>query len=96
MLGINGLYLDTPFINKILKDPLDTTVWFVCLFIIIWGMPNSQQIMARYRPSVKSLKEPLRRFQWRPTWQWALLTIVLAALSLNEMEKISEFLYFQF
>ncbi len=96
MAGINGLGLDNPFVNEILRKPMRLLPWFVVLFMIVWGMPNTQQIMARYRPGVQLIREPIGRLQWRPTWGWAFVTIILALVSLEKMEQISEFLYFQF
>jgi alginate O-acetyltransferase complex protein AlgI len=72
--------------------------------LIVWLMPNSQQVMRRYFPSIglrgllakTSTPGPRRFWQWRPTWQWTVFTVILVMGSIYEFDKVSEFIYFQF
>ncbi len=71
------------------------------LWAIAWSWPNTQQLMRRYEPALDVYRFELpsvwwQRFQWQPTVAWALLIAVLAVWSLIGMNKVSEFLYFQF
>ena len=72
--------------------------------LIVWLLPNSQQVMRRYFPAVglrgllakTSMPGPRRFWQWRPTWQWTVFTTLLVVGSIYEFDKVSEFIYFQF
>jgi D-alanyl-lipoteichoic acid acyltransferase DltB (MBOAT superfamily) len=69
------------------------------LFAIIWMLPNTQQILARYNPAdgVVALDSWLgRRLLWRPSAGWGLLIGGAFLLALIYMEDTSRFLYFQF
>ncbi len=77
--------------------PVGDVLWLVGLYAIVWGAPNTQQIMRLSDPALGKV-QPGRWpvLQWRPNWQWALvggMTAVLAVLGIGGM---SEFLYFQF
>jgi len=66
--------------------------------MICWAMPNTQQIMERYRPAYKVYDhEPGKAFfRWRPTYRWVMVTGMLACWAIILMNRVSEFLYFQF
>ena len=67
------------------------------LFAIIWLLPNTQQILARYNPAVRAANTWIgRRLLWRPTAGWAVFIGVGFLLALIYMEDTSRFLYFQF
>lgn len=79
----------------------DAILWSVALLLVVWFLPNTQQIMARYKPAfeiypgeIKSVR--YRILQWRPTIGWLSLVAVGATLSIFSLVKVSEFLYFQF
>ncbi len=68
--------------------------------LIVWGLPNTQQILANYHPSL-GLTEYDRRpgwinLRWQPRPAWALGLAVMLLLSLIHFEDPSTFLYFQF
>jgi alginate O-acetyltransferase complex protein AlgI len=69
-------------------------------FIIVWAMPNTQQILGRYRPALGLPADvPLsgeRRWQWRPTRGWLAAGIATAVVALLSISELSEFIYFQF
>ncbi len=83
--------------DRALLRPLGDLAWLAGLYAIIWGAPNTQQIMLLADPALGKVQPgrwPL--LQWRPNWQWALVggaTAILAVLGIGGM---SEFLYFQF
>lgn len=81
-------------------------------FLVIWLMPNVHQMFLRYRPvcddadpyvfsSTNKTKETwlekIHQFlPWRFSHQRAWVTGILFAIALMGMDRISEFLYFQF
>lgn len=74
-------------------------LWFVLLFIIAFYMPNTQQIMHRYRPvfeNRKNYQAKTVKVTWRPTLKWSLITSFLFVYATLSLTRISEFLYFQF
>jgi D-alanyl-lipoteichoic acid acyltransferase DltB (MBOAT superfamily) len=71
----------------------------IFLFAIIWLLPNTQQVLARYAPAdgVRALDDWMgRRLQWRPNAGWAIVIGGAFLLALIYMEDTSRFLYFQF
>ncbi|HJM51746.1 MAG TPA: MBOAT family protein [Alphaproteobacteria bacterium] len=87
---------------------LESLVWLVGWLIVLWQAPNTQQLMARYEPAYEFDEEkmaedpvpPLLRGRWplfwRPGLGWALAIGVMFALALLNLNRVSEFLYYQF
>lgn len=96
MAGVHGLGTDGAFANHLVDRPENVMVALAVLIMFAWFAPNTQQIMARHRPTVEPVEEPAQRLRWRPNWAWTLIGVVLAMWSLLSMTRISEFLYFQF
>ncbi len=67
---------------------------------IVWAMPNTQQILAPFKPSLHLSPSDLRpgfiRFTWRPAPAWSLAIGILLLFTLVKMQDPSAFLYFQF
>ncbi|MDQ6771102.1 MAG: MBOAT family protein [Gemmatimonadota bacterium] len=79
------------------------TFWLAGLAAITWLAPNTQQIMARFRPTLDGSKQ----HEADPGWQWykwfpsplqAIIQILLILVSIMTMVvgRSSEFIYFQF
>jgi D-alanyl-lipoteichoic acid acyltransferase DltB (MBOAT superfamily) len=67
------------------------------LFMIIWFLPNTQQIMARADPVLRPTPRPAPGFMlWQHNLPWALLMGALAFIAIMSLGGTSEFLYFQF
>ena len=70
--------------------------------LIVWLAPNTQEIMARYAPSLpfdRRLKDaPMPGFvaRWRLDLPWAYATAAVACAGLLWLGRITEFLYFRF
>jgi hypothetical protein len=94
MAGLNPYIQEG--INKI-KIGEDRLLFYL---FIIWFMPNTQQFVARAHPywskSVKCIHSTWKVFQWQPNHWWATFIAFLAVLSILELTKIQEFVYFQF
>jgi alginate O-acetyltransferase complex protein AlgI len=83
---------------------------FVLLFFIVWALPNTQQLVARFSPVPADAtaerreeppliaKIPLVRslVEWRPNISSAVLVGALAAVACLNLHHVSEFLYFEF
>jgi len=66
-------------------------------FLIVWALPNSQTIMAKYSPALAAPKADTSRWlTWQPTIRWALALGLLLAVSLMCLQQTKVFLYFQF
>ncbi|MGE5280398.1 MAG: MBOAT family O-acyltransferase, partial [Deltaproteobacteria bacterium] len=66
-------------------------------------LPNTQEFMQRYQPAVDfdltrapAPLRPLRGLRWKPSWVWGLVFGALFSISIFNMTKVTEFLYFQF
>ncbi|WP_367872600.1 MBOAT family protein [Luteolibacter sp. Populi] len=76
----------------------------VACLLIVWLLPNSQEILRRYQPALglkgltgkTNAPGPRRFWQWRPTWPWAVFVMLLVTGSIYQFNKVSEFIYFQF
>jgi len=95
MLGLDGLSVSTKFVSPILF-----LQYAVPLFLIIYLMPNTQQLFESYEPSLEPKRNEhrwgLERINWAPNWQWAAICSTMFAVSLLNMNRVSEFIYFQF
>ncbi|MDH3286795.1 MAG: MBOAT family protein [Betaproteobacteria bacterium] len=74
--------------------------WILLCFIIVWFMPNTQQIMGGHRPALALPADvPTagdRWWQWRPTWAWLAFGVLAAVWGMLSISGLSEFIYFQF
>ncbi|MBW4089943.1 MAG: MBOAT family protein [Proteobacteria bacterium] len=71
--------------------------WLGVLYAIVWGAPNTQQIMRRIGPALEAVRPgPFPGLAWRPSLPWALAMGGGAALGLLSLGGTSEFLYFRF
>ena len=76
-------------------------IWILGLLLISVALPNTQQIMRRYRPAFETYKGEILRLrwrilEWRPTRIWALFSSTIFVLAVLGLTRVSEFLYFQF
>jgi alginate O-acetyltransferase complex protein AlgI len=73
--------------------------WLFGLLVVVWFFPNTQEIMWKFRPGLESVvmdrKKPLYLF-WRPTLVTCLLACLAFMASFVQLNRVSEFLYFQF
>jgi len=99
MAGLNGFAL-----NVAAPDINWKNVYGILagLMIVVWTMPNTYQIMSRYRPTLKDERLPLDPawkpldYKWRPSALSAYITAGVAIAALSMLTRVSEFLYYQF
>jgi len=69
--------------------------WIWISLLIVWFAPNTQQIMAAYKPAL-DMPESRTRLSWRPSAPAALIVWLLGFIAIINLSKQSAFLYFQF
>lgn len=76
---------------------LRAIAWLATLYGIVWGLPNTQQIMRDYAPALgRVYPGPLPSLRWQPSLRWAAAFGCAATVGLLSVGGTSEFLYFQF
>ena len=89
------------FINGLYDSNFKAAIWILLLLFISLALPNTLQIMKKYKPALESyigeiVSSRNNYLQWRPIKTWALFTAVIFVLSILNISGESEFLYFQF
>jgi hypothetical protein len=98
----HGVVFDGMFHNHVFgADPKWGIAWVVALFLASTLLPNTQQLLRRYRPALETYKNEIpcsryRWIEWRPTAPWALFTCGIFIITILSLTQASEFLYFQF
>jgi D-alanyl-lipoteichoic acid acyltransferase DltB (MBOAT superfamily) len=72
--------------------------WLAVLMIIAFTLPNVQQLMYRFHAGLMPdhLSLTPGRWQWRPQTAWAMVIGLFMVWALLGMNRVDEFLYFQF
>lgn len=70
-------------------------LWIGGLCLLVWLAPNSQQLLARFRPALEPVT-PSPWLGWRPNLWWMGAVAGLLFFALTRMDRHSEFLYYQF
>jgi D-alanyl-lipoteichoic acid acyltransferase DltB (MBOAT superfamily) len=79
----------------------EVLLFILLLASIAYLLPNTQQIMGRYKPAFEIYKNEISYkgyswLEWSPKFSWALLISLVFSLSVLSLTKITEFLYYQF
>lgn len=91
----NGVFLNIPGLASV-GGPLEI-IKFLCIgFILIWVMPNSQEIFnyREYKEIGNKLK--VNFFKWKPNIFFAFWISFLFVTCFGSIDKVSTFLYYQF
>jgi alginate O-acetyltransferase complex protein AlgI len=105
MVGVHGVGL--PFNgNSLLREIPRTSVFLTkvstavaaiaACCAIVWGMPNTQEILGQLTRDMVRLPSLLSRLMWRPTAAWSFAIMILFCLSILMLDTSTRFLYFQF
>lgn len=70
-------------------------LWITTLWALAWLAPNTQQIMASFKPALENVAYG-GWVRWRPNNYWLVCIAACLLYAITEMGKVSEFLYFQF
>ena len=79
-----------------LTSPLPTAAFLVICFLIVWTMPNTQEILGQVPDSETRTAPLLGLISWRPSLAWATCTGLVLLCALVVLDSSSTFLYFQF
>ena len=76
-------------------------ITLVLLFVIVWWMPNSMEIMWRHQPALPSPYErepvtPASRLSWQPTRLQAVAYGLVCIVAILALSNLKPFIYFQF
>lgn len=67
---------------------------------IAFALPNTQELLSRYRPALHfdpaHARFSVYRFYWRPNAAWGLAFVAMLVLGVFAMTEPTEFLYFEF
>ncbi len=77
----------------------DAWHWIWILLLLVWFTPNTQQIMAGFKPAldISNQVDPrTSRIEWKPSILFSFVTAILACIALVNVTHVSEFLYFRF
>lgn len=88
---VNGL---TP-LSKVNEDK--SLIYTVLACVVVWGFPNTLQLVRRYRPVIRGGSElEVSKIKWRlsPGYAWFLALIFVTSISF--LSRVRDFLYFQF
>ena len=77
---------------------IEIWTWILVAGSIAFLAPNSQEILHRFRPALRTqtFDYPVFRLTWRPRTVWAVAIGVAGAAAFLSLSNPSEFLYFQF
>ena len=96
MLGSHGATVQLGDAKESAKALL-WAAWMAVLFAMVWGAPNTQQIMRLCSPTLEAVRAgPMPWLAWQPSLRWAAAIGCAAALALLSLGGSGEFLYFQF
>ena len=100
MVGGHGFSLRSNLASENAGQHLLNLAEMIFGFVIVWAMPNTQQILSRFKPSLEltpwdEAHEP-RRLLWMPRLGWATVLGCLFFVALVRLQDPSTFLYFQF
>jgi hypothetical protein len=95
MLGLSGVIAGDGEVLHGLSFPASVVfAWLAFGLAIVWFLPNTQQLLARYAPAWDRVEAAGR--QWNLHWTKGIAAGLLFAASLLMLQRSSEFLYFQF
>jgi alginate O-acetyltransferase complex protein AlgI len=88
--GIQFSSTDAPIQGRALK-------WIFVSLLIVWLAPNTQQIMADFKPALDMPESSrAKRLLWQPSYAWLVASVFCAVFSILSISELSEFIYFQF
>jgi len=73
--------------------------WVIALFAVSMFAPNTQEILARFTPTLEACPEQApthRRFAWNLAPRYAVAAGAITFIALIAITRVSEFLYWQF
>ena len=79
------------------SELVSIAAWIFISLAIVFLAPNTQQIMAKFRPGLGSeMARAPRWATWSPTIGWAIACAIVGGCGVLSLHRVSEFLYYQF
>jgi alginate O-acetyltransferase complex protein AlgI len=92
----NPLLQEIPRTSLFLTRSITAVAACALCFLIVWGTPNTQEILGQLARDEVRLPSLLPRLKWRSTFAWSLAVTVFFCLSILMLDTSTRFLYFQF
>jgi D-alanyl-lipoteichoic acid acyltransferase DltB (MBOAT superfamily) len=100
MAGLHGMRLRELLPGESGLTRVEDLIFMAAGFAIVWSLPNTQQILGRFKPALEITpwdEEPApRRLLWYPKLAWGVGMGCVFFLVLVFLQDPSTFLYFQF
>jgi hypothetical protein len=105
MVGAHGLgaqFAGNPWIHGIpntsffLHTQRGASITVALCFLIVWAMPNTQEIFGQIGREAVRLPSLLPKLSWRPNWAWSVTLTILFCAAILMLDANAQFLYFQF
>ena len=93
MQGVPNAIAFAKMLNTLVKNTAGDA-WVVLCCVIVWGFPNTQQLMSHYDNAAAAAGRAI--LNWRPTIGWAAAIGAMCAVALLAISGTTEFLYYQF
>lgn len=74
----------------------EAVISLVILHLIVFTMPNTQEIIGYYEITNKKSNIILKYLNWKPNLKWCLIMVILTMFTILKVSAVSEFIYFQF
>jgi len=76
-------------------------IWILISLIICWFLPNVQEYMFLYQPSLDSFPEENKKprfafLRWKPSPGNAVAIIIIAVVAILNINRVNSFIYSQF
>lgn len=85
----------TPYATRFVDG--DTLQYIVGLMLLVWLAPNTYQLMHKHDPVLTDANLSLKStLHWKPNRRWGIYISILFLMAIMNMNRVSEFLYFQF
>jgi alginate O-acetyltransferase complex protein AlgI len=100
LAGFHGLGLHSGLPGEASSEAVHQFARMAAGFAIVWFLPNTQQILARFKPALErspwDTERANRILLWAPNMRWALALSLVFLGALVGLKDPSTFLYFQF
>ena len=87
------------FENHVVLNGIMEAGFIILGLVIVWALPNTYEIMEHHKPAMGLIPEKGKKIfsiSWQPARVWGMACGILFLSSLLFMDKVSEFLYYQF
>jgi alginate O-acetyltransferase complex protein AlgI len=95
MAGLNGAALPTMVGATTGLNLKDAMIWLPLGLVVVWFVPNTQTWLAKFSPAWDNVTKSYS-CGWQPNRRHAVFIGAILGIDLLCLNRVSEFLYFQF